>query len=378
MRRGVLLILGALCLAPALPAQSPADSANIVLDAARTLAREGHAEAARQLFLLIRARYGTTAAARVADSILATLTRTAPTRSGSIGRTGFILFHTLYGGFLGAAIPAAFGADGSEPYGAGLLIGAPLGYFGSRAFARARITMPGQAGIASFATAWGTWQGLALQQMLDLGDKQTCNEFGCFTDESDTAPWAAMVVGGLAGLGTGFALASRPIQGGTSTLISHSAFWGSWFGLSLGRAFGAEGDALIATSVIGGDAALLAAIPAAGAWKPSSGRVRLTTAAGIAGGLAGFGVDLLASVDDERVSFAIPAATSALGLIVGALATRNQRDADEDEAPSGALLTLRDRARLNVPLPFPAVLPSDERGRRWRPGMRLLVFYAEF
>jgi hypothetical protein len=377
MRVGALLVLGALGVAPALPAQSSADSAAIVLDAAKTLAREGHTDAARQLFLLIRSRYNATPAGRFADSILATLARNAPTAREGTGRTGFILFHTLYGGFLGSAIPAAFGADGSEPYGAGLLIGAPLGYFASRAFARARITMPGQAGIASFATAWGTWQGLALQQMLDLGERQTCGEFDCYSN-SDTAPWAAMVVGGLAGLGTGLALAARPIASGTSTLISHSAFWGTWFGLSLGRAFGAEGDGLIATSVVGGDAALLGAIPAASAWRPSSSRVRLTTAAGIAGGLAGFGVDLLASVDDERAVFAIPAATSAIGLLAGALLTRQQRDMDEGDAPSEALFTLRDRLRLSLPLPMPAAIPTHDPHHRLRPGIRVLLLNAEF
>jgi hypothetical protein len=377
MRVAGLLFGAVLCVAPVLPAQSPADSAGIVLDAAKALAREGHTDAARQLFLLIRARYAATPAARTADSLLATLRTQAGASRGSTGRTGFVLFHTLYAGFLGVAIPAAFGADGSEPYGAGLLIGAPLGYFGSRAFARARISMPGQAGIASFATTWGTWQALAVQQLLDLGETEFCDSFGCYTSDSDTAPWAAMVIGGLAGLGTGLALASRPILSGTAGLISHSSFWGSWFGVSLGAVLGAEGDGLIGATLIGGNAALLLAIPAAKAWRPTSSRVRLTTAAGIAGGLAGFGIDLLASVDDDRASFAIPAATSALGLLAGALATRNQRDADEGD-PGGALLTLHDRLRLNVPLPMPAAIPTGERVWRWRPGVRISLFHAEF
>lgn len=381
MSRGLRFVccLGALSGAPALRAQTAADSANIVLEAARTLAREGHRDAARRLFGLIRERWAATSAAQAAESLLATLAPAERRGIGSLGRTGYILFHTLYGGFLGAAIPAAFGANGTEPYGAGLLIGAPLGFFGSRAFARAHITMPGQAGVASFATAWGTWQGLAVQQMLDIGDEEICSTDLCFTDESDTAPWAAMVVGGLAGLGTGLALAAREIRAGTSTLISHSAFWGSWYGVSLGRVFGAEDNTLIGTTLIAGNAALLAAIPAAKAWRPGSARVRLTTAAGIAGGLAGIGIDLIASIDDERSSWAIPAATSALGLLAGALATANRRDADEGEAAGAALLTVRERARLGVPLPFPAAIPTEEPGRRrFRPGLRFLLLDAEF
>ena len=375
IRKGTLVVFLGLFSGPGLAAQSSADSAAIVLDAARTLVRDGQRDAARQLFLLIRSRFPTTPAGRVADSLLGGL---GPAPLGGTGRTGYILFHTLYGGFLGAAIPAAFGADGSEPYGAGLLLGAPLGYFGSRAIARSRITSPGQAGIATFATAWGTLQGLALQRIGNLGQREVCQQDFCFIDESDTAPWAAMVVGGLLGLGTGVALTAKEIPSGTAGMISHSAFWGSWFGLSLGAVAGAEDDALFGTMMIGGNGLLLLAIPAAKAWRPSASRVRLTTAAGLAGGLAGFGIDLLVKTEDEAETFGIPAATSALGLLIGALATRNQRDVEESDGDPGSLLSFRQRLRLNVPLPVPAALPTDEPGRRWRPGVRISLFSAEF
>lgn len=376
IRKAVFFVLLGMPAARGLAAQSPADSAAIVLDAARLLVRQGHGEAARQLFLQIRARFPSTPAAHSADSLLAGL-GPAPARAGT-GRTGYILFHTLYGGFLGAAIPAAFGADGSEPYGAGLLIGAPLGYFGSRAIARSRITMPGQAGIATFATAWGTLQGLALQRITNIGEHDVCDQDFCFTDGSDTAPWAAMVVGGLLGLGTGIALTGKEIPSGTAGLISHSAFWGSWFGLSLGAVAGLEEDALFGTMMIGGNGLLLLAIPAAKAWQPSASRVRLTTAAGLAGGLAGFGIDLLVKTEDAAATLGIPAATSGLGLLIGALATKNQRDADEGGNGSGSLLSFDRRLRLGVPVPIPAAIPTDEPGRRWRPGVRISLFSAEF
>lgn len=371
------LLLAALLVAGVpLSAQTRADSASIVLDAARALRREGRDAAARDLLRLIRARYAATPAARTADSLLLTLTGIPAT--GGTGRTGYILFHTLYGGFLGVAIPAALGADGSEPYGVGLLVGAPLGYFGSRAFARSKITMPGQAGLAAFVTAWGTWQGLALQQVLNLGEGETCNEFGCFRDDSDTAPWAAMAVGGLAGIGIGHAIASRPVPAGTSTMVSHSAWWGTWFGLALGQVFDVQDDDNFAAMLLGGNAALLLALPAAKAWRPSPAQVRLTSAAGLAGGLVGFGIDLLASTDDESLTFGIPAATSALGLIVGALATRNQRDPDEVPSESLALVTVRGGIRLNAPLPLPAVIPADGPGRRRVPGFRITLFDGAF
>lgn len=377
MRFSILAGFACLTAAPALAAQTRADSANIVLDAARALQREGRDAAARELLRLIRTRYAATPAALVADSLLLTLSG-VPVTSGT-GRTGYITFHTLYGGFLGVVIPQALGADGPEPYGAGLLAGAPLGYFASRAFARRRITTPGQAGIASFATTWGTWQGLALQQTLDIGDRETCDQFGCFRETSETAPWAAMAVGGLAGIVAGHLIASRPIPGGTSTTISHASFWGTWFGLSLGKVFGAEDDRLWATTLAGGNALLLAAIPAAAGWRPSPAQVRLTTAAGLAGGLIGFGIDLLANIEDEKTAFAIPAATSAIGLVAGALATRGQRDPDEAPPTNLALLTIRDGVRFSVPIPLPAAVPTDRAGRRrFAPGFIIGLLDVEF
>jgi hypothetical protein len=379
VRTWLMLVLGLVLLPPRVTAQSRADSAAIVLDAARTLRREGRDEASRQLLLFIRSRYPGTAAAQSADSILAGLPRAAAVPAGATGRTGFILFHTLYGGFLGSAIPAALGADGSGAYGAGLLLGAPAGYFGSRAFARAKITMPGQAGIAMFATTWGTWQGLALQKVLNIGDREVCGNGFCFRDESDEATWAAMVIGGISGLTTGWLLASTEIPSGTSTLVSHSAFWGSWFGLALGQVAGVEDDGALGATLVGGNALMLLAIPAARSWRPTSSRVRLITAAGVAGGIAGFGIDLLVDADDDAAVFGIPLATSAVGLIAGALATRNVRDADDGPAAGLALLTLRDGAQVRLPLPIPALLPGDVGGRlRLRPGLRFMLLDADF
>jgi len=383
IRRQLLLLLAgaAVGVAP-LVGQTRADSAAIVLDAARTLRQDGRLDAARELLQLLRIRYGGTPAVAHADSLLGVLETEAPLTRAT-GRTGFILFHTIYGGFLGVAIPAAFGADQSEPYGVGLLIGGPAGYFGSRAFARSHITMPGQAGIASFATLWGTWQGVALQQVLNIGEPEVCpaGPDSCYRPGSDTAPWAAAIVGGLAGLGTGLALTSREIPSGTSSLISQAAFWGSWFGLAAGAIIGAEGEGLLAAALVGGDAAVLAAIPAARAWRPSPSRVRLATAAGIAGGLAGLGIDLLANIEDDQAAFAVAAAGSATGLLAGAWMGRGRTDEPQGEEATLALLTVRDGSgvRFRAPVPVPAALPVEERGKRsLRPGLRVLLLDADF
>jgi hypothetical protein len=239
--------------------------------------------------------------------------------------------------------------------------------------------MPGQAGIAAFATVWGTWQGLALQRVLNLGDEEICNQFGCFRDESDTAPWATMTLGGLVGIGIGHAIASRPVAAGTSTLVSHSAWWGTWFGLAVGRMADAEDDEHFTAMLVGGNAALLMALPAAKAWRPSPAQVRLTTAAGLAGGIVGLGIDLLVNTDDEELTIAVPAVTSALGLIVGAYATRHQRDPDEAPSDGFALVTVRDGFRVNAPLPLPAAIPAaGPRRPRWVPGFRISLLDGTF
>lgn len=306
--------------------------------------------------------------------------------SGPIGngRTGFVTFNTVYGAFLGSAIPAAFDARGSGVYGAGILIGAPLGFFVSRAFARAHFRSAGQAGIASFATAWGTWQGLGLQRAFNIGDHETCGSFGCFSDESGTAPWAMMALGGLTGIGVGWALAAnKDIRPGTATMISNSAFWGTWYGLALGKAAGMNDDGVWASMLVVGNAALLASIPAAKAWQPTSSRVRLITAAGLAGGLAGFGIDLIAKPEDDKVTFAIPLVTSAAGLLIGALATKHQSDLDsggEGLGQANAVFQWQNGLRLTLATPEPATFQIVNRGGRSRmvPGARLHIFHAWF
>jgi uncharacterized protein YqgC (DUF456 family) len=374
----MLLLVGPV---PVICAQTPSDTAAVILSVARALQRDGKIEASRELLRFLRSHFAASAAARSADSLLEQTPGTPPTGAG---RNGFVTFNTLYGGFLGLATAAALGAEGSGEAGAGLLLGAPLGFFLSRAIARRNFHTAGQAGIASFATVWGTWLGLGIQQVFDIGESEFCSLDFCSTSTSDTAPWGAMVLGGLTGIGVGWSIGSKhEIRPGTSTLIAHSAFWGSWFGLSLGRVAGLEDDGLF-TSVLGaGNAALLAAIPASKAWRPSSSRVRLITAAGLAGGLAGVGISLIANPDDDRVALAIPAATSAVGLLIGAAATRHQRDLDSPDGlgpGANALVQWRDGLHFGAVLPEPAVFRVERRDSSLKTvrGVRIRLFDARF
>ena len=197
-----LLLAGMVFSLPSpLPAQqTAADSAQVLLDAARLLQRQGYLDLAREVLRIAATRYPDTAAGLEASRESSRLPAGQVT---GFSRTGFFLYNTLYGGFLGVAIPAAFGADGPEAYGAGLLIGAPLGFFASRAYARGRNLTDGQAGIIDFASFWGTWQGFGWRAVFNIGEEEICEIDYCYTNGSDTAPWAAGVIGGLTGLGAG-------------------------------------------------------------------------------------------------------------------------------------------------------------------------------
>jgi hypothetical protein len=378
-RFSLLLVAGLLCLtAPALPAQqTAADSARVLLDAARLLQQQGYPDLARELFRIAAARYPTTAAGLEATRESARIPEPPVT---GFGRTGFLLYNTLYGGFLGLAIPAAFGADGPEAYGAGLLIGAPLGFFASRAYARGRNITDGQAGIIDFASFWGTWQGLGWRAVFDLGEEEICEFDFCYTTGSDTAPWTASVIGGLTGLGVGLLLAQKPIAAGTSSTVFNGALWGTWYGIAIGILADLEDDDLLAAALIGGNVGVLAAIPAALAWKPASSQVRIATAAGLAGGLAGSGLALLVNTDDEKANIGMIAGGTTVGLIAGALLARDREPRGQEAALfDPALFTIRDGLRIGLPMPTPTAIPVERaRKRSMVPGLQLKLLDATF
>jgi hypothetical protein len=347
--------------------ETPADTADVLVELARSLETEGRTELARQLLRLVLDRYPDTPAAREAAQQLGLL---RDTRVAGSGRVQFVVWNTLFGTWLGLAIPAAFGADSPEPFGAGLLVGGPTGYLASRAYARSRSLTAGQAGAYTLATVWGTWQGLGWQQALNI------------SEPSDEGPWVAMVIGGLTGIGTGLLLSHQDISRGGITLADHAALWGTWYGFALGVMLDREDDALWAFTLVGGDVGLAAAVPTASIWRPTPGQVRLTSLAGVAGGVAGLGLDLLLSVEDDATAVAIPTIGATIGLVAGALGTagRNDNRTDFDGTLDGALLNVRDGLRLGFPSLLPDAQPSLTRDGRvtMRPAVHLRLVDVRF
>ena len=384
---GAWIVWAACSAVPAGAQVSAADSAAVLLETAREFEARERWDIAEPLYRLILERYGATPAAELARARLA-----APPDEvvyGS-GRVEMQVWMALYGAWLGVGVPGAFGADQAEAYGAGLLVGGPAGFLGGRALANALDLTEGQARAITLGGTWGTWQGWGWREVFEIGTTESCqpDPFGsgelCYeAEDRSEEQLAAMVLGGLAGIGVGALFSGRDITPGTGTAANFAALWGSWLGFAGGYLGDLEDDGLLASTLIAGDAALFAAAVLAPRWNVSRSRARLVSIAGVLGGIAGGGLDLLLQPDDEKVAVAIPLAGSLLGLGIGIAATRGDggsRFGSLHGAPGDAILALSDgRLGLGTPLPTPTLLPAyGPDGTRWKPALRLQVFHATF
>jgi len=201
----------------------------------------------------------------------------------------------------------------------------------------------------------------------------------------------AFVVGGLAGTVTGALLARKPIPSGVATAVNFGAFWGSWFGLAGGVLANLEGDRLLTSTLLAGDAGLLATATMAQGWDMSLNRARLISIAGVLGGLVGAGLDLMIQPDNEKVAMGIPLAGSIIGLAVGAnltsgtdrrggLASTGLGDDDEFPGVGAALFRFREgRLSFGIPTPFPTMIPVEGRkGISFKPAFGVTLLDSRF
>ena len=366
-----------------------ADSAAVLLQAARTFQSEGRIQVAEALFQYISERFGNTPAGAEAMAALRVLPEEGSDRTSQVE---LMVWATTYGAWLGVAIPGAFGADGPEAYGAGLLLGGPLGFLGGRALSRSRPLSDGQVRAITFGSLWGSWMGYGLMEVLDWGETEYCEFDYCYVEGPDGADvFKALVLGGLAGTVTGAVLARKPIPMGVATASSLGAFWGTWFGVAGGVLVGLENDPLLTSTLIGGNVGLLATAKMASGRRISRNRARLISIAGVIGGLAGAGVDLLVQPDGEKVAIGIPLAGSIVGLAVGAgltsgmddhggSASAGLGDAEGFLDPGAPLLRLREgRLSFGFPSPFPTMVPVENaRGFSYRPALGITLLDSRF
>jgi hypothetical protein len=368
--RALLTAAALWCGGADLSAQTRADSAAVILHAAEQFRLQGEHAVAQALLQYLQRHYAGTPAAGEVERLRLAMRRVI--RPEQSGRTELMVWGSTYGAWLGVALPMIADADGPEAYGFGLLLGAPAGFFAGRAYANATNLTEGQARAITFGGTWGTYQGFALAELFELGDRVadwcTAPEERFCREAHMPTRVAAGVAGGLAGIGVGAVVARKPITAGTAAAVSSAAMWGTWFGWAAGMVAHQEDKALLASTLVGGNAALIAAGLTAPSWEVSENRVRLISVSGLVGGLVGAGIILIAQPEDQAVIVGIPLVTSAIGLAAGVHYTRDM-DAPRGGAgglngPGGALIR-RDNGQWALSVPEPSI-----RWERGRPGTR--------
>ena len=366
-------------------APSPADSADVLLNAAEAFESDGQWDVAEALYRFIAEHFDTTPGGIQARTRFAALDRLSGERSGSVELR---VWATTFGAWLGVAIPGWFGANEPEPYGAGLLLGGPAGYFGGKLLAESLNLTEGQARAVTLGGTWGTWQGFGWAEVLDIGGQDNCFGNPCYdSGPSDEARFGAMVIGGLTGIAAGALISRKPISRGVASTANYGALWGTWFGVATSILMGFdEEDQPLTGALIGGNVGLLSTALLAPGWNISRNRARLVSIAGVLGGLGGLGLDLLLQPDDEKTAVAIPLGASLVGLALGVVTTRGsvaeQRALDDSLSPlSGALLKLDEgRFGLGFPTPTPNLVRIDlpGGGTALEPAASFTLFAARF
>ena len=376
-----LIVMAALC-PQGLTAQAPtpADSAAVLLEAARDFEARGRGEVAEAIYQLIAERYEGTAAGAVALGRLSEFRRVVDERSG---RVELQVWSSLYGLWLGVAVPSAFGADDAEAYGAGILLGVPAGFLAARAMTRSRHITEGQARAITWGGTWGTWQGLGWSEVFDFGSEVVCSSDFCYeSDGSTEAQFTSMIVGGLVGVTTGAILSRRDISTGVAAGAHYGSLWGTWLGVAGGVIGDLEDDDLMASTLLVGNAGLAAGAYLASRHELSRDRLRLISLGGLLGGLAGAGLDLLFQPDDEKVALGIPLALSGAGLVAATHITRDYDGGNGARTGArGAFLGFDHQGwDVDLPVPLPTLVRAEDRnGRdRWTPALRFTLLSGKF
>lgn len=355
----------------------PTDHAAALYRAALALESEGSYDLADALMDYILRRYPDSEEAAV---IRRARSRVGSRRVDSSGRTELVVWSTLYGLWLGVAVPAMLGAEEAGPYGAGLVVGGPLAFGAALAATRHRPISDGAASAMTFGGTWGTWQGFGWAQVLGTRERCLTDPYvggsDCY-DDGPSAPtvFASMVAGGVAGLATGIAVArSHDITPGQASTATLAASWGTWYGLAFSVLTGLDSSdhGALTGALVGGDVGLLAGTLFARRHSPTRSAARLVSIAGVAGGLAGLGVDLMVQPSNDRVAVAIPAIGSTIGLVVAAAAMRGRdtRTGRDGAAPD-------DGGEWQLGGPLLPVFRKDDDGRL-RPGVSLTLVSARF
>ena len=259
------------------------------------------------------------------------------------GRTDLLVFSGFYGLYTGIAVPIWLESEDAQLYAAGLLTAPPLALIIANSSSKGAEMGIGRAQMISLGGWLGAWQGSGWAAVSDM-------------DGTDAV--GVGVVSGLAGITAASVLTNKVhFSEGHGALTNNALPWGAWFGLVGGVVAGAEGDDLLRASLIGTDALVLGTAIGARNVHMSKNRARVISLLGVVGTAAGFGVDLLAEVDDTETVFAVAGIGSVTGLVVGANVTRNY---DNGKDLSSGTPRLEERWSM---APHARVIRDPESGR---------------
>ena len=379
-RRCLTALLAALALAAAAPGAAgaqitPSDSAAVLLDAADDFERRGERDVALAILRHVAQRYPETPAGRAALARLGGMPGAGVPAAGSgdafaepRGDTELMVFSTLYGLWLGGAVPAALEARGPETYGLGMLLGGPGGYFAGRAFAGSRPLSLGQARAIAWGGVWGAWQGHGWARVVDLGRVRGEER------ESERAVLVAMIAGSVVGTVGGVFASRREIRSGPTMAAALGSGWGAWFGAASAVLLDLREDPALATIMVTGNVGLVGGALVGSRLSVSRRRARLVSLSGLVGGVGGAGLALIL-MPGERHGIALPLAGSIAGLALGArwigddvadgaamedaAAGRPASGVSTAVAATGALLNrVGGSWSLSAPAPSPLWVPS--------------------
>ncbi len=219
------------------------------------------------------------------------------------GRTSLIVFSGYYGIWLGIAVPAAFDAEETEAYALGMLLGPSISVYAASGWSRNSNITKSKAKMISAGAHFGTLQGIGWTV---YGDAKSHEVIG------------TGVLSGLAGILVANHLSnSVDYTEGQASLIGSSFEWGMWYGGVFAAMADVDDDEIVLDILIGSDIALLSACVFAPKSNASTSRIRLINLAGIVGAVAGFGIDILAKVDDDNNIMSLAGAGSFIGLLTG-------------------------------------------------------------
>ncbi len=306
-------------------------------------------------FRLIRSGFAAVLAAIVLSPSAASA-QSRPIAEGG-GEKDFTVASTVFGAALGIAVPLAMGADPSRKlYGAGVVVGAPIGFFGARAVTRLRPVSRGQAVAIAWGGYWGGFQGYLLADGMDPA------EGGALESASTETIAASIIAGSAVGLGGALLAARHGVSERTANSAMLGSVWGNWFGVTSWKLLGEDRDwSRAAFLALAGNAGLVGGAVAGSRLGLTEAQSRRVNMAGFFGALAGGGLERITRGDGEPATAAYALPGSILGLGVGALLARAHGGAEDTaaDAPSGDALpapgALLSRSQgewsLSAPLP---------------------------